>query len=131
APVSGVRFVRAPAKRRQNPFPGSTPAPTGDPSVRARGSRPWGPPAAVGHDHVPDRRHRPRHPARTRSDHGRCSMRRYETMIIITDALEEEAAVAAFDRAKEILAQQGGTLLDEAWWGRRKFGYEINKRDFG
>lgn len=58
-------------------------------------------------------------------------MRRYETMIIITDTLEEEAAVAAFDRAKEILAQQGGTLLDEAWWGRRKFGYEINKRDFG
>ncbi|MBS3942555.1 MAG: 30S ribosomal protein S6 [Actinobacteria bacterium] len=58
-------------------------------------------------------------------------MRRYETMIIVTDTLEEEAAVAAFDRAKEILAQQGGTLLDEAWWGRRKFGYEINKRDFG
>ena len=58
-------------------------------------------------------------------------MRRYETMIIITDTLEEEAAVTAFDRAKEILAQQGGTLLDEAWWGRRKFGYEINKRDFG
>ncbi|MEX2503421.1 MAG: 30S ribosomal protein S6 [Egicoccus sp.] len=58
-------------------------------------------------------------------------MRRYETMIIITDTLEEEAAVAAFDRAKEILAKQGGTLLDEAWWGRRKFGYEINKRDFG
>ena len=58
-------------------------------------------------------------------------MRRYETMIIITDTIEEEAAVAAFDRAKEILAQQGGTLLDEAWWGRRKFGYEINKRDFG
>ncbi|GGI03259.1 30S ribosomal protein S6 [Egicoccus halophilus] len=58
-------------------------------------------------------------------------MRRYEMMIIVTDTLEEEAAVAAFDRAKDILAQQGGTLLDEAWWGRRKLAYEINKRDFG
>ncbi|MTV25341.1 30S ribosomal protein S6 [Nitriliruptoraceae bacterium ZYF776] len=58
-------------------------------------------------------------------------MRRYEMMVIITDLLEEEAASAAFDRAKEILAQQGGTLLDEAWWGRRKFAYEIAKRDHG
>ncbi|MFA9431516.1 30S ribosomal protein S6 [Egicoccus sp. AB-alg2] len=58
-------------------------------------------------------------------------MRRYEIMIIVTDTLEEEAARAAFDRAKDILAQQGGTVLDEAWWGRRKLAYEINKRDFG
>ena len=58
-------------------------------------------------------------------------MRRYETMIIITDLLDEEAAQAVFEQAKENLAKQGGTLLDEAWWGRRKFGYEINKRDFG
>jgi small subunit ribosomal protein S6 len=58
-------------------------------------------------------------------------MRRYEMMIIITDQLEEEAATAAFDRAKDILAQQGGTLLDEAWWGRRKLAYEIDKRHFG
>ena len=58
-------------------------------------------------------------------------MRRYEIMIIVTDTLEEEAARAAFDRAKDILAQQGGTVVDEAWWGRRKLAYEINKRDFG
>jgi len=58
-------------------------------------------------------------------------VRRYEIMIIVTDTLEEEAARAAFDRAKDILAQQGGTVVDEAWWGRRKLAYEINKRDFG
>ncbi len=58
-------------------------------------------------------------------------MRRYEMMVIVTDLLDEEAATAAFDRAKSILAAQGGTLLDEAFWGRRKFAYEINKRDFG
>lgn len=58
-------------------------------------------------------------------------MRRYEMMVIVTDLLDEEAAQAAFGRAKDVLAQQGGTLLDEAWWGRRKFGYEIFKRDYG
>jgi small subunit ribosomal protein S6 len=58
-------------------------------------------------------------------------MRRYEMMLIITDTLEEEAATEAFDKAKDILAKQGGTLLDEAWWGRRRLAYEIDKRHFG
>jgi small subunit ribosomal protein S6 len=58
-------------------------------------------------------------------------MRRYEMMVLITDTLDEEAAQAVFSRAKDVLAQQGGTLLDEAWWGRRKLGYEIDKRDHG
>lgn len=56
-------------------------------------------------------------------------MRRYETMVIITDLLEEEAAQAAFERIKETLAKQGGELIDEAWWGRRRLSYEIAKRD--
>ncbi len=58
-------------------------------------------------------------------------MRRYELMVIITDTLEEEAAQEVFGRAKEVLAKQGGSLLDEAWWGRRRLAYEINKRDHG
>lgn len=58
-------------------------------------------------------------------------MRRYEMMVLITDRIDEEAAVAVFARAKAILAEQGGHLLDEAWWGRRKLGYEIDKRDHG
>jgi small subunit ribosomal protein S6 len=58
-------------------------------------------------------------------------MRRYELMLIIPDTLEEEAAQEVFTWSKDVLAKQGGTLLDEAWWGRRKFAYEINKRDHG
>ena len=58
-------------------------------------------------------------------------MRRYETMVLITDLLEEDAAKATFDWVKELLDQQGATVLDEAWWGRRKLAYEINKRDHG
>jgi len=58
-------------------------------------------------------------------------MRRYEMMLLITDRIDEEAAIAAFERAKSILADQGGVLLEDAWWGRRKLGYEIDKRDHG
>ncbi len=58
-------------------------------------------------------------------------MRRYEMMILIKDTIEEDAAVAVFDRAKEVLAAQGGTLLDEAWWGKRRLAYEIDHRDHG
>ena len=58
-------------------------------------------------------------------------MRRYETMVLLLDRMEEEAALATFEWAKKILADQGGNLLDEAWWGKRKLGYEIEKRDHG
>ncbi|MFP4148668.1 MAG: 30S ribosomal protein S6 [Nitriliruptoraceae bacterium] len=58
-------------------------------------------------------------------------MRRYEMMLLLTDRLDEDAAKAAFDRAKTILADQGGSLLEEAWWGKRKLAYEIDKRDHG
>ena len=58
-------------------------------------------------------------------------MRRYELMVLMTDRLDEEAAQAAFEKAKNVLADQGGNLLEEAWWGKRKLAYEIDKRDHG
>jgi small subunit ribosomal protein S6 len=58
-------------------------------------------------------------------------VRRYEMMVLITDTIDEDAAKGVFDRAKGILASQGGEVLEEAWWGRRKLAYEIAKRDHG
>lgn len=58
-------------------------------------------------------------------------MRRYEMMLIVSDTLEEDDALAVFDRAKAVLSEQGGELIDEAWWGKRKFAYEIEKRTHG
>ncbi len=58
-------------------------------------------------------------------------MRRYEMMLIVSDTLEEDDALAVFDRAKEVLAEQGGEIVDEAWWGKRKYAYEIDKRTHG
>lgn len=58
-------------------------------------------------------------------------MRRYEILILITDRIDEEAATERFAWAKDLLAAQGATVLDEAWWGKRKLGYEIDHRDHG
>ncbi|MFP4634863.1 MAG: 30S ribosomal protein S6 [Nitriliruptoraceae bacterium] len=58
-------------------------------------------------------------------------MRRYEMMLLITDTIDEDAAKAVFERAKELVAKHGGTMIDEAWWGKRKLAYEIDHRDHG
>ncbi len=55
-------------------------------------------------------------------------MRRYEMMVILTDLLDEEAALALFERIKGILADQSAVLVDEAWWGKRELMHEILKR---
>lgn len=58
-------------------------------------------------------------------------MRRYEMLLLISDTLEEEDAQGVFDRAKTILSDQGGQLVDEAWWGKRRLAYEIDHRNHG
>lgn len=58
-------------------------------------------------------------------------MRRYEMMVIVTDTVEEEEATEVLGRVKSVLSDQGGTLVDESWWGKRRFAYDINKRDHG
>lgn len=56
-------------------------------------------------------------------------MRHYETMVILSDLLEEEDATALFDQIKSILADQGGSVRDESFWGKRRLTHEIFKRD--
>ncbi len=58
-------------------------------------------------------------------------MRRYEMMLIVSDTLDEDDALAVFDKAKTVLSDQGGEVVDENWWGKRKFAYEIDKRTHG
>lgn len=58
-------------------------------------------------------------------------MRRYEMMLIVSDTLDEDDALAVFDKAKSVLSDQGGEVVDENWWGKRKFAYEIDKRTHG
>jgi small subunit ribosomal protein S6 len=58
-------------------------------------------------------------------------MRRYEMMVLITDALDDDAAASVFERVKDTLTGQGGQLVDEAYWGKRRLAYEIDKRHHG
>lgn len=58
-------------------------------------------------------------------------MRRYEMMLIVSDTLDEDDALAVFDKAKQVLSDNGGNVIDENWWGKRKFAYEIDKRTHG
>ncbi len=58
-------------------------------------------------------------------------MRRYEMMVMITDTVEEDEATSVFEKVKSVLGDQGGTLHDENWWGKRKLAYQISKRDHG
>lgn len=58
-------------------------------------------------------------------------MRRYEILILITDRVDDEAASERFTWAKDLLVSQGATVLDDAWWGKRKLAYEIDHRDHG
>lgn len=58
-------------------------------------------------------------------------MRRYEMMVIITDELDEEGATALIDRFRSVIEEQDGRLIDEDFWGKRKFTYEIDHRWYG
>lgn len=58
-------------------------------------------------------------------------MRRYELMVIVTDTLDDDGADAALQRVRELIADQGGRLLDESFWGKRELTFEINHRRYG
>jgi small subunit ribosomal protein S6 len=58
-------------------------------------------------------------------------MRRYEMMVLITDTLDDDAAHSVWEGVKDTLAKQGGQLVDEAYWGKRRLAYEIAKRNYG
>lgn len=58
-------------------------------------------------------------------------MRRYEMMVILTDELDEDGANEMLDRFRSVITDQGGSIVDESFWGKRKFTYEINHRWYG
>jgi len=56
-------------------------------------------------------------------------VRNYETLVILSDLLEEEAALELFDDVKQLFVDNGGEVRDDAWWGKRKLQHLIHKRD--
>lgn len=58
-------------------------------------------------------------------------MRKYELMYIIRPDLEQEAVDAVVERIKEVIASQGGELLEHEVLGKRRLAYEIQKLNDG
>ena len=57
-------------------------------------------------------------------------MPKYETMLITSAALDEEASVALVGKFKSLIEANGSIDAVEDW-GKRRFAYEINKQNEG
>lgn len=58
-------------------------------------------------------------------------MRRYETMVLLSDQLDDEQADELYTKIKSQFTDNGATIVEEAWWGKRRLAYPIDKRDYG
>ena len=54
-------------------------------------------------------------------------MRQYETLYVLRPDLEGEQTQDLINRYKEVVASQGGEVLEVAEWGKRRLAYEINE----
>ena len=58
-------------------------------------------------------------------------MNQYETVIVLTPLLSEEAAKEAIAKFKSILTDGGAEIVAEDNWGLRKLAYPIDKKGNG
>jgi small subunit ribosomal protein S6 len=58
-------------------------------------------------------------------------MRPYEVMVILEPSLEESQVQAVVNRSTELLQSKGGTVNRVDKWGKRRFAYELAKRQEG
>ena len=58
-------------------------------------------------------------------------MQQYESVIILTPLLSEDAAKEAIAKFKDILTEGGAEIISEDNWGLRKLAYPIQKKTTG
>lgn len=58
-------------------------------------------------------------------------MKGYELIFILDPNTGDEAKTAVMDRVKSIVSSNGGNIVHEMSWGRRKLAYRVKKREFG
>ena len=58
-------------------------------------------------------------------------MNQYETVIVLTPLLSEEAAKEALAKFKAVLTDNGAEIIQEDNWGLRKLAYPIQKKTTG
>lgn len=55
----------------------------------------------------------------------------YEIVMIVDASLTDEESQVVLSKHKEVISNAGGEIKFENTWGRRKLGYEINKKRHG
>ncbi len=58
-------------------------------------------------------------------------MRKYETIFISNSDLQEKRQKDLFEKAQNVITQQGGAIIDFDEWGNKKLAYEIKKKSHG
>jgi small subunit ribosomal protein S6 len=58
-------------------------------------------------------------------------MRAYELMIIVDVDVDDAGVRQVVARATELLEADGGKVATTDFWGRRRFAYEINRKNEG
>ncbi|MBD5206369.1 MAG: 30S ribosomal protein S6 [Bacteroides sp.] len=58
-------------------------------------------------------------------------MNRYETVFILTPVLSDDQMKEAVEKFKDVLKENGATLVNEELWGLRKLAYPIQKKSTG
>ncbi|MGA8850085.1 MAG: 30S ribosomal protein S6 [Aeromicrobium sp.] len=58
-------------------------------------------------------------------------MRPYEVMIILDADLDERTVQPSLDTYLNVVRQDGGSVDQIDVWGKRRFAYEINKKNEG
>jgi small subunit ribosomal protein S6 len=58
-------------------------------------------------------------------------MKGYEIIFILDPNTGEEGRTQLLERVKSIIAANGGEVLHESSWGRRRLAYRVKKRDYG
>ncbi|MBE3572448.1 MAG: 30S ribosomal protein S6 [Moorella humiferrea] len=54
-------------------------------------------------------------------------MRSYEVVFVIKPDLEAEATAAVIDKFTQLIAEQGGQVVEVDQWGKKRMAYEVRK----
>ncbi len=55
----------------------------------------------------------------------------YELMVILTPELDERQVAPNLDKFLKVITNDGGSIDKVDVWGKRRFAYEINKKNEG
>ncbi|MCT1866378.1 30S ribosomal protein S6 [Dermabacter sp. p3-SID358] len=58
-------------------------------------------------------------------------MRKYEMVVILDPSIDERTVDTTFEKLIKVVPAEGGTVDNTDVWGKRKFAYEIDKKQEG